>query len=194
LAHGFLGFGNMIEIGGQPESSTPREPLAIQIVESYSAADRDDLAGGEKDPSQTSSYQLQWRPTEKHVFVVEAGNRICHVGIVQQIVEVQGTPVRVAGIGGVLARPEYRGRGYCRVAMEAAEAFALSQMHVHFMLLFCRPALQSFYEHLGWVKVARPVWGEQVQGSVVLPLVSMVKRLGAGQWPQGEVRLGSRPW
>lgn len=79
----------MIEIGGQPESSTPREPLAIQIVESYSVADRDDLAGGEKDPSQTSSYQLQWRPTEKHVFVVEAGKRICHVGVVQQIVEVQ---------------------------------------------------------------------------------------------------------
>lgn len=78
--------------------------------------------------------------------------------------------------------------------MEAAETFALSQMHVNFMPLFCRPALQSFYEHLGWVKVASLVWGEQVQGNVVLPLVSMVKRLGAGQWPEEEVRLGSRPW
>jgi hypothetical protein len=46
--------------------------------------------------------------------------------------------------------------------MEAAEAFALSHMHVNFMLLFCRPALQGFYEHLGWMKVASPVWGEQV--------------------------------
>ena len=88
----------MIEIGGQPESGRPREPFAIQIEESYSAADRNDLAGGEKDPRQTGSYPLQWRPAEKHVFVLEAGKRICHLGVVHQIVEVQGTPVPVAGM------------------------------------------------------------------------------------------------
>jgi hypothetical protein len=89
---------------------------------------------------------------------------------------------------------ECRGRGYCRIAMEAAEAFASSQMGVNFLLLFCRPALQSFYEHLGWTNVATPVWAEQAEGTVLLPLISMVKCLGAERWPMGEVRLGSRPW
>jgi predicted GNAT family N-acyltransferase len=170
------------------------ERLEVQIVESYSAADRNDLAGGEKDPSQTSAYELQWRPTERHVLVVEGRKTVCHVGLVRQTVEVQGNPVSIAGVGGVLARRECRGRGYCRIAMEAAEAFALSHMAVNFILLFCRPALQSFYEHLGWAKVSSPVWVEQAQGNVLLPIVSMVRCLGAEQWPEGEVRLRSRPW
>jgi predicted GNAT family N-acyltransferase len=184
----------MMGIGGQPESSSSMEPIAVQIVESYSAADRSDLSGGEKDPSQTSAYQLQWRPTEKHVLVVERGKTVCHVGIVAQTVEVQGNPVSIAGIGGVLARLGCRGRGYSRIAMEAAEAFVLRQMAVNFILLFCRPALQSFYEHLGWVRVSSPVWVEQENGDVLLPMVSMVKCLGVEQWPKGEVRLASRPW
>lgn len=87
----------------------PKQPLEVQIVESYSAADRNDLAGGEKDPSQTSAYQLQWRPTEKHVLVVEV-ERGFVMGLVRWTVEVQGNLVSVAGLGGVLARRECRGR------------------------------------------------------------------------------------
>jgi hypothetical protein len=189
-----LGLENAMEIVGQPESSSSRECLEVRVVDSYSAADRSGLAGGEKDPSQTGAYQLQWRPTEKHVFVVKEGATVCHVGLVGQRVEVQGESVSVAGIGGVLARRECRGRGYCRIAMEAAEAFASSQMGVNFLLLFCRPALQSFYEHLGWSNIASPAWAEQAQGTVLLPLISMVKCLGAERWPMGEVRLCSRPW
>lgn len=183
-----------MQIDDEPESSRPRGPLEIQILEAYSAADRNDLAGGERDPSQTSAYGLQWRPTEKHFFVVKVGKKVCHVGLVGQTVEVQRRPVAVAGIGGVLARHGYRGRGYCRIAMEAAEAFVLREMSLHFILLFCRPAVQGLYEHLGWVKASSPVWVEQAQGTVLLPLVSMVKCLGAERWPEGEVRLGSRPW
>ena len=189
-----LGLENAMEIVRRPESSSSRGCLEVRVVDSYSAADRSGLAGGEKDPSQTGAYQLQWRPAEKHVFVVKEGATVCHVGLVGQTVEVQGNPVSLAGIGGVLARRECRGRGYCRIAMEAAEAFASSETGVKFLLLFCRPALQSFYEHLGWANVSSPVWVEQANGNVLLPLVSMVKCLGTERWPMGEVRLGSRPW
>ena len=88
----------MTKISGQAQSFVQKEPLEVQIVESYSAADRNDLAGGQKDPSQTSAYQLQWRPMEKHVLVVEGRKRVCHVGLVRQTVEVQGNLVSVAGI------------------------------------------------------------------------------------------------
>ena len=185
---------NVMQIGAEPECSGPWGPLEIQIVESYSAADRNDLARGEHDPSQTHGYELQWRPTERHVFVVEGGKKVCHVGLVGRTVEVQRSPVAVAGIGGVLTRLGSRGRGYCRIAMAAAEAFVLREMSVHFILLFCRPAVQGLYEHLGWVSVSSPVLVEQAQGTVLLPLVSMVKCLGPERWPEGEVRLGCRPW
>ncbi|MGH9743383.1 MAG: GNAT family N-acetyltransferase [Candidatus Acidiferrum sp.] len=183
-----------MEIGEQPDSSRPKQFFEVQIKESYSPEDRDALAGGEKDPSQTSAYQLEWRPTEKHVFVFEGGRPVCHVGFVRQTVEVQGNPVSVVGFGGVLTRHGCRGRGYCRIAIEAAEVFALNQLHVNFILLFCRPVLLSFYEHLGWTKLSSPTWAEQAQGTVLLPIVMMVKCLSVKKWPNGEVRLGSRPW
>ncbi|MGB2589213.1 MAG: GNAT family N-acetyltransferase [Candidatus Acidiferrum sp.] len=178
----------------QLESSIQQEHLEVQIVDSYSAADRNSLAGGEDDPSETSLYQLQWRPTEKHVLILEGGMTVCHVGLVGQAVEVQGNPVSIAGIGGVLTRRGCRGRGYCRIAMGVAEVLALNQMAVSFILLFCRPALQSLYQHLGWIEVSSPVWVEQIQGNVLLPMISMVKPLRGEQWPKGEIRLGSRPW
>ncbi len=178
----------------QPQSPMPSAPIEVRVVDSYAEADRCDLAGGEKDPSQTSAYQLQWRPTEKHVLILESGRKVCHVGLVQHTVAVEGHAVAVAGIGGVLTRPESRRRGYGRIAMKAAEAFASSQMGVDFMLLLCRPALQRWYESLGWVKVASSVWVEQQQGPIVQPLVSMVRCLGPKLWPQGEVRLGCLPW
>ena len=178
----------------QPQSLIPPAPIEVRVEDFYSEVDRRDLAGGEKDPSQTSAYQLQWRPTEKHVLIVAGGRKVCHVGLVKHCVAVEGHPVPVAGIGGVLTRPECRGRGHGRIAMKAAEAFALSQMGVEFMLLFCRPALQCWYEGLDWMKVSSAVWIEQQQGTIIHPLVSMVRCLGAKQWPQGEVRLGSLPW
>ncbi len=178
----------------QSQSPMPPAPIEVRVVDSYTEADRSDLAGGEKDPSQTGAYQLQWRPTEKHVLILESGRKVCHVGLVQHAVAVEGHALAVAGIGGVLTRPECRGRGYGRIAMKAAEAFASSQMGVDFMLLFCRPALQCWYESLGWVKVASSVWVEQQQGPIVQPLASMVRCLGPKLWPQGEVRLGCLPW
>jgi aminoglycoside 2'-N-acetyltransferase I len=176
------------------QSPMSRVPIEVCVEEIYSEADRSDLAGGDKDPSQTSAYQLQWRPTEKHVLILEGGRKVCHVGLVNHTVAVEGHPVVVAGIGGVLTRLECRGRGYGRIAMKAAEAVALSEMGVDFMLLFCRPALQCWYEDLGWVKVTSSVLVEQKQGTIVQPLVSMVRCLGPQQWPQGEVRLGCLPW
>jgi hypothetical protein len=111
----------MMEIGEQPESSRPREPLGIHIAESCSAADRSVSTAGERDPCETSAYQLQWRTTEKHVLIVEGGRTVCHGGRFSQTVEVQGNPVSIAEIGAVLARRGCPGRGYGRIAMEAAE-------------------------------------------------------------------------
>jgi GNAT superfamily N-acetyltransferase len=172
----------------------PTKSLEIQVRDSYSAADRSELAGGEKDPSQTTVYQLRWRPTERHIFLLENGKRVCHVGIVEQAVEVQGNCFCVAGIGGVLVRQESRGRGYCRLAIEAAEALVAREARLRFLLLFCRPAIQGLYEHLGWVRVPNPVWAEQPQATVLLPLASMVKALSTEEWPEGELHLGCLPW
>ena len=183
-----------MNIEGKTRSSRPEDAFEIEISQSYTAEDKKDLAEGEEDPSQTRPYKLQWRPTETHVFLSAGGKRQCHVGIVEQIVEIAGAPMRIAGIGGVLSRKESRGCGYGRLTMLAAEDFARREMGVEFMLLFCRLAVQRWYDLLGWAKVCCVVWADQSDGEVQIPLVAMTKNLGAKPWPQGEVHLRSRPW
>ena len=78
--------------------------------------------------------------------------------------------------------------------MKASEAIALKEMGVDFMLLFCKPILQGWYESLGWEKVSSSVWIEQPAGTIIQPLVTMVRCLGPTQWPHGEIRLGCLPW
>ena len=87
----------------------PAASVEVRVVEFFSEADRSDLAGGEKDPSQVRSYNLQWRPTEKLVLVFEGERKVCHVGLVKHQIAVAGQAVSVAGIGGVLTRPPCRG-------------------------------------------------------------------------------------
>src|ERR1700722_6982824 len=185
-------------VSGPPESSGSSESfdsaIEIEISASYPIEVKRDLAGGEEDPSRTHDYKLSWRPTETHIFVSAEGRKMCHVGLVRQIVEVSGVSLDVAGVGGVLVRNGERGHGYGHAAMEAAEEFAAREWKVGFMLLFCREALRSGYDALGWRKVLGATWGEQPNGSIVLPLESMWKSLDGGRWPDGDVHLRSRPW
>ena len=80
--------------------------IEIRIVENYSAQDRLSLAGGDCDPAQTASYHLQWQSKAQHVLILENGIAVSHAGLVKQIVVVDGRFVAVAGIGGVLTRPD----------------------------------------------------------------------------------------
>jgi hypothetical protein len=179
----------------QTEPPGASEPsVQIEISASYPPEAKRDLAGGDEDPSRTHDYNLSWRPTEMHVFVSAEGKRMCHVGLVRQTIEVSGAPLDVAGVGGVLVRSGARGHGYGRAAMTAAEEFVTREMKTDFLLLFCREAVRSWYDALGWRKVLAATWAEQPSGSIVLPLVSMWKSLSAERWPYGDVHLHSRPW
>jgi GNAT superfamily N-acetyltransferase len=186
------------KISKPPESSASSglsEPaIEIEVAASYPLEVKRDLAGGEDDPSRTHPYKLSWRPTETHIFAAVEGRKMCHVGLVRQVVEISGASLDVAGVGGVLVRSGERGHGYGRAAMEAAEAFIAREWKSEFMLLFCREALRSWYDALGWRKVLGATWAEQPDGSVVLPLESMWKSLGGARWPDGDVYLRSQPW
>jgi GNAT superfamily N-acetyltransferase len=175
-------------------SESARSSIEVEVSESYPLELKRDLAGGDEDPSRTHDYKLSWRPTETHIFVSAEGRKMCHVGLVRQTLKISGAPVDVAGVGGVLVRSGERGHGYGRAAMDAAEAFVAREWKVGFMLLFCREALRSWYDALGWRKVLGATWAEQPSGSVVLPLESMWKSFDGARWPDGDVYLQSRPW
>lgn len=152
------------------------------------------LAGGESDPAQTAGYNLQWQPKTQHVFILENGVAVAHAGLVKHTVAVGEGRVTVAGIGGVLTRPDCRGRGLGQMAMQKAEEFAQQDLMANFGLLFCRPEMQAWYGRLGWSPVAEPVWFDQPEGTTRAPLPVMVKCFGREKWPGGTVRLGCYPW
>jgi GNAT superfamily N-acetyltransferase len=168
--------------------------VEVRVEANYSGSERLILSGGERDPSQTEGYRLQWQPKSQHVFVIEGGIMACHVGLVTQMVTVGDHLVPVVGIGGVLTRPDCRGRGLGQLVMRTAQEFVVKHKIANFGLLFCRAAMQGWYERLGWSPITEPVWFDQPEGAIRSPLVVMLKCCGQERWPGGTVRLRCLPW
>jgi aminoglycoside 2'-N-acetyltransferase I len=170
------------------------EQIEIRIVESYSAADRLSLADGESDPNQTACYRLIWQPKTLHVLIMEDGITVAHAGLIERTVMVGDHSVPVAGIGGVLTRPNCRGKGFGQMAVQKAEEHVRQHKKTNFGLLFCRDAILQWYGRLGWSPIVDPVWIDQPEGTIRAPLVVMAKCFGEESWPGGTVRLGCLPW
>jgi aminoglycoside 2'-N-acetyltransferase I len=168
--------------------------IEIQIVETYSAEDRLSLSGGDNDPNQTASYNLHWRPKTLHVLVIQDKITVSHVGLLHHTVTVNNQLVPVAGIGGVLTHPDFRGKGFSQMALKKALDHIQTHMNANFAILFCRDSLRPWYEKQGWSPIPHPVWIDQPQGSIQSPLAVMVKILGRERWPPGTVQLGCLPW
>jgi GNAT superfamily N-acetyltransferase len=170
------------------------DQIEIRFVENYSPQDRLNLAGGDSDPAQTASYHLQWQPKTQHVLILEDGIAVAHTGLVKQTVAAGERLVTVAGVGGVLTRPDCRGRGFGQIAMQKAEEFAQQCLMADFGMLFCRAEMCAWYERLGWSQISDPVWIDQPEGCIRAPLPVMAKCFGQESWPGGTVRLGCFPW
>ena len=172
----------------------PDAPREIVETDTLTPERRQHLFYFEHDVFCLASFNLQWEPKVRFFHVFESGELIANAGVVARTVDVAGTPVRVAGIGGVVCRPEARGRGHATAAVLAALAHATTVMAAEFGMLFCLPRLVPFYGRTGWERLAAAVWFEQPAGTVRSPLEVMVKPLSGRRWPEGEVRVNGRPW
>ena len=148
----------------------------------------------EPDVFSLASFGLQWEPKARHFHVYESGELVANAGVVARTVDVGGCAVNVVGIGGVVCRPEARGRGHATAAVAAALAHGAAVMGAEFGLLFCLPRLLPFYARTGWQRLQEPVWIEQEGTTVRSPLELMAKRLSRRPWPAGEVRVNGLPW
>ncbi|BAJ26761.1 MULTISPECIES: GNAT family N-acetyltransferase [Kitasatospora] len=151
--------------------------------------------GEAADPFEVSAAGIAWRPKDRHVGVHLAGRLVAHAGFVVAPVEVGGRRFEVAGIGGVLVSPRWRGHGLARAvvgaALDAARADGL-----RFGLLFCLPDWAPLYARLGWTPLPGPVTADQPDGPAPVPLGAMWIGLAPGaRWPEGgAVRLHSLPF
>ena len=66
--------------------------------------------------------------------------------------------VRIAGIGGVLTNPRYRGLGYMRKLLSGTKNFVFNELSVDVGLLICQERLIDFYKKMQWYEVKCPLY------------------------------------
>jgi predicted N-acetyltransferase YhbS len=156
---------------------------------------RDELQGRETDPFDIGEVTVQFRGKDRHVALVDAdGTAVASTGWVLAHAQVGDERFAVAGIGGVIVRPEFRGRGLARQVVEAA-IDRVRALETPFALLFCRPDRTGLYRRLNFTPVTGQVLVKQPSGYVVMPLETMWRPLWPGaRWPEGQLTLHDLPF
>jgi len=102
----------------------------------------------------------------------------------------------VLGIGGVFVRASKRGHGLALlVVKELLRRAEEDTSSVDRAMLFCRPHLTGLYRKFGFREIEAPVWAEQPDGRVEMPMPAMWRALAEhAQWPAGRVDLRGLPF
>ncbi|MEW2131013.1 GNAT family N-acetyltransferase [Streptomyces sp. NPDC005435] len=172
--------------------SPPPAGTAVRLPH-YTPADQAEILGGGPDPFGVADTGLTFLPKEIHFGIRLNGRLAAHTGLLELPLSIGSLTTQAIGIGGVAVAPDVRGQGLARRVLTAALDHARTLGPAH-GLLFCRPPLVPFYEHLGWHALTVDVSVEQPGGPALMPLRTMWTPLRAGAgWPGGAVRLLSFP-
>ena len=79
----------------------------------------------------------EWARGEWRVIVWEGDAWVSGLSLLKKAITVDGKPVMVGGIGGVMTLTEWRGRGYASAAMKAAADFIRDEIKAPFGMLIC---------------------------------------------------------
>jgi len=142
----------------------------------------------------TEAHKLTWRPKDLHFILYLEGEPVSHTSILKHVISLDGQPITVAGVGGVVTVPEAQRKGFARKLVQHASRFFEHEWQVDAGLLFCRTALKPYYEALGWKEVPGPVLIEQPDGKVLSPMHVMVLPLDGTGVLSGTIDLKSLPW
>jgi hypothetical protein len=167
---------------------------SIRVVKTLTDDERQRLFGWGENIFGIEDNKYTWRPKDLHIILDVDGEAASHVGLIEQIVNVAGTPVRVGGVGAVVTAGEMHGRGFAQKAMRFAEKVMCEELNVEFGLLFCLDRLKPFYERQNWQLVNEPVEFDQPSGKMISPMNVMVLPCKGQTWPAGAVDLCSLPW
>ena len=171
----------------------------IKQTDALTEAEVESLFGWGENIFGVLPHTLTWRPKDTHFVLYADGRSLSHVGLLRHTIKVNGDPILVAGVGGVVTVPEAQRRGLARRLMEHAHKFMEHEWAVDAGLLFCLPEKEQYYGRLGWQTLEAPVTIQQPDDShglrkVLSPLSVMILPLGNTRWPSGQVDLDSLPW
>lgn len=160
--------------------------MDIRAFQTLPDAERQALFGWGEDLFGVSSLGLQWRAKDRHFVLYEDGAPKANASVLRH--------GRIGGLGGVITRPEARGRGFGRRIVSHSTQFLRDEWGVSFGLLFCLPRLVPFYEFQGWSLVEPGILIDQPGGKIPCPILVMIRRFSDERWPMDRVDLDSLPW
>lgn len=156
-----------------------------------------ELEGDEADPWGIAEFgsSLIFQPKHRHVALVEAdGSLVACAGFVIAEAQVAEARFSVVGLGGVIVRAPFRGKGLAREIVEAALTKG-RRLGPPFAVLFCLESRMGLYRRLDFTEVTGEVRVKQPTGYEAMPLRTMWRALRpAIAWPAGELILHSLPF
>jgi predicted GNAT family N-acyltransferase len=143
------------------------------------------------------SRHLTWAVPDHGVLVWDddTGSLVSYVGLLTRTGSLDGSVVRIGGIGSVKTHPRMEGRGYASAAIRLAMATLNDEHRVAFSLLVCRAHLLPFYRRFGWLDFAGRVFVEQAAGRVEFTINRTMVLPGLSSAPRdGTIDLNGPPW
>jgi hypothetical protein len=168
--------------------------VEIRFAEALTDAERQALFGWDENIFGAEDRLYTWRPKDYHFITEDDGRPLSHVGVLKTTVKAGGRDVTVAGIGGVVTRPEAQGRRYVHAAMQRATEFMCKELNADAGMLFCLQRLAQFYAGQGWRLLEEEIEFDQPSGRLVSPFRVMVLPCGSYEWPTGHVEVAGLPW
>jgi predicted GNAT family N-acyltransferase len=170
----------------------------VKLVELGALSDQDwaELLDGEHEPFGHVGAGLAWRPKDRHIGLRADGRLVAVAGAAIATVEVEHAGrFEVVGLGSLIVTRSQRGSGLMSRVVDPLLRLAES-MGPDRGMIFCRPDLVPLYRRMAFVEITAPVWVDQPEGRIEIPLAAMWRALrdGAPEWPPGRVDVHGLPF
>jgi len=137
-------------------------------------------------------WRAEYAPFNYHVVAQIDGQRVGHVGIVDRITSIDGSPARTGLVGGVFTDPRLRNQGLATRLMERARD-VMVDLGMKYGILMCDSRLVPFYERFGWRVVDGPLIFDRGWGPQTSPSRTMVLPLQSDDIPSGTINVNGLP-
>jgi RimJ/RimL family protein N-acetyltransferase len=139
---------------------------------------------------------LEWSTPEWCVRIRNEWNTlVSYVGMYVRDADLDGRPVRIAGIGNVKTHPMARGQGLAAAGITRAIEFFHEQPGIEFALLVCEPLLLGYYSGLGWQQFDGRLMVRQYGADAEFMLNRVMARGIRSEGPtSGTINLCGPPW
>jgi GNAT superfamily N-acetyltransferase len=137
---------------------------------------------------------FEWAGSDWCVLGKIDGKLVSQIGLLKREILVDGVPLWVGGVGGVMTHPDFQRKGLAAVLLKEAARYMAGQLKVNFGLLVCSLHRVAYYQKNGWECVKDETRCANRGKQVVFPDPVMAIGLTGQPWPSGPINLCGIPW